>query len=117
MGNASAFLGDDGLLEREKYTWAMNHSLMQSCELRDRFLPLLQEHFRSGSSAKLQYREDSFSCIINYRHFYITCGAWTLEFGGGALMDNKVEVHNRCQPTGGVIEKTFVIDARHIHRM
>lgn len=94
------------LVQAEKGNWAVDHKLGISQDLRKRQLPLI-EHFQC------QLRLCDVPCKthgIEYCHFFITDGKWTMEFGGGGgdLSQNTVLVHpNPYRNSAYTVQKEF----------
>jgi len=93
MGNVFGHLSS--IWDQEKTSWAVPHKLV--CE------PALQKEQKKliknfGAELKLCYIERKMLGILDYGHWFVTDGLWTIEFGGGDVLNNKVIVH--CNPKG-----------------
>lgn len=109
MGNETS-----KMIEEEKSNWVADHILGIDVELRETQLPLIE---RFGSPLKL--------CNLRCRmigmeffHFFITDGKWTMEFGGCRLSQNTVLIHpNPYQSEKYMVQKQFQMTQEVKERM
>ena len=52
-----------------------------------------------GDDLQLRYTDRAI-LGYSYQHFWVTDGTWSIEFGGGELLENSVLVH--CNPIQGL---------------
>lgn len=102
-------------VQQEELTWARDHDLAVSEEFRSRYRPLMDQ-FPEGSEARMCFSVRTFG-PIKYKHYYITNNRYTLEFGGGTVGDNVVQIHANRVVDHAFIEATFFIRAEHRERM
>ena len=69
-----------------------------------------------GDDLQLRYTDRAI-LGYSYQHFWVTDGTWSIEFGGGELLDNTVLVH--CNPVKGssVTDSRFKLTAAVMDRM
>ena len=91
------------LIDIEKTSWIKGHNLARDENKRQKQLQTL-DRFNNGLKMKLCYRTN-ISYGIEYEHWFVTDGdTWNdgkilvLEFGGGDITNNTVEVHYKTVP-------------------
>ena len=82
------------LVDQEKTSWVKPHKLEVE--------PILAQHYRA--LVKEKFKKDLSICYVNreiygveYQHWFVTDGTWTIEFGSGDISNNKVVVHSNPQ--------------------
>ena len=101
------------ILEVEKVNWVKPHNLNYNTDLRNRQLPLINNFKRN---LKLCYKERTLYGI-NYQHWYVTDGRWTIEFGGGEISNAEVQVHCNSKGHEEIISTLFLMDQGVKNRM
>lgn len=116
MGSVSGKMSElNDLVKKERLQWSLDNSLKISEHYQSTYLPLL-ERFEIGSIARMMISERAIG-PLSYKHYSITNGTWTIEFGGGEFTDNIVIVHSKPMPPHCFIEKEFTIASEHKVRM
>ena len=103
------FGGNGALVEAEETSWVKPHSLDYDSVLRDEQIRLLGNF---GQNLYLCYRDNAMmevlgKPVLEYQHWWITDGTWTLEFGGGDVLNNTVNVHDNQNTS-----KSRIIDSK-----
>jgi len=86
------------LIEAEKVSWVLPHSLQKNDNLAQEQLPLLDNF---GNILYLCYKDNKV-CKQKYRHYFVTDRRWTIEFRGENQQNATVQVH--MNPMGSYIE-------------
>ena len=101
MGNSFSSQFDD-----ERASWSQTHKLNYIQSLREEQLKLVSKFKKD---LELRYR----ICHlygIQYRHFWVTDGTWTIEFGGGSTgANNKIQVHSNMDDGFSTTEVRFTM--------
>lgn len=86
------------LIDKEETSWIEDHKLGVEQQLGQEYRNLVQTKF--GRNLRICYKKDKI-CGVEYQHWFVTDGTWTIEFGSGDISNNKVVVH--CNPKNGYI--------------
>ena len=84
MGN----IWSNELVDAEKTSWVRPHSLDYDPNLRRELLPEVEKF---GAELSICFADRTI-CGYKYQHWWITDGTRTLEFGGGQVLDNTVNI-------------------------
>ena len=100
MGNKASLL-----VQNEKNTWINPHILEYYKDQRR-----TQQDLLKNFKTSLQLMKDTrYMYGVEYEHYWITDGTWTMEFGGGhTLDDNRMLVHENSAL--GAVVATFAMD-------
>ena len=105
------------LVENEKLSWVTPHEMAPiDATVAKEQQKLLTDHFKMGSKLQLMYRKQVLFGV-EYQHYWISCGIWIIEFGGGDVLSaNAIKVH--CEQTReGTIEAKFSMNEEVLSRM
>ena len=69
-----------------------------------------------GENLQLRYK-DRVILGYQYQHFWVTDGTWSIEFGGGELLDNTVLVHSNPMKGSSVTDSKFKRTAEVMERI
>ena len=108
------------LVQVEQTSWVKNHTLDKSA----RYLEggaMIQDaramirEFGTQTQARLCGRNLTMTGMT-YVHYFITDGSRTIEFGGGEISNNTVEIHNRTLAAGYYVLQIFEFTDEHRNR-
>ena len=104
------------IVDCEKTSWIKPHTLEYSQKLRDTQLALINKF---GRDLQLCHFERDYNGwgLLQYQHWFVTDGTWTIEFGGGEIENANVQIHSNRLPTGYFIEKRFEMTLEVKERM
>eukprot|EP01013_Petalomonas_cantuscygni_P016456 TRINITY_DN3345_c0_g1_i1.p1 TRINITY_DN3345_c0_g1~~TRINITY_DN3345_c0_g1_i1.p1 ORF type:complete len:446 (+),score=52.82 TRINITY_DN3345_c0_g1_i1:163-1500(+) len=100
-------------IQQEKQQWLKNHSIAVNVALRDQQLRLIDNF---GDRLRLSSRKNTIHGLITYEHYFVTDDTWTIEFGGGELINAQIQVHSNPQPPYTIVRE-FMKDAAVVRRM
>ena len=100
------------LIDAERTSWVKRHNL-ETDKRRKRQQVQAVENFKK--ELKLCYKDNTMFGV-DYQHWFITDGSMVIEFGGGDVLNNTVEVHTTPK-TEYVIDDTFYMTRKIKRRM
>ena len=100
------------IIEAEKTSWVEDHSLQCREDIR-RSQSSLVDKF--SDPLKLCYKTNAIYGI-EYQHWFVTDGTWTIEFGGGEINNAIVTIHDNPK-TDYIIEQEFPLQAVVLERI
>ena len=104
MGGSSSSMSE--FVEKEKTSWIRPHKLEYRDDLRRTQVALIEKF---GNKLELRYK-NMVLCGVTYRHFWITDGAWVLEWGAGDdILNSTIKIHSNIADREG---KDITIEAR-----